>query len=156
MTRVFAGISRDFRGLSAVQVIFLLVIGAVTMQVSSWAMDRSPPVTIISSKADGYAMPGGTLLIRYTVERHRSCQLKVDRAIITSELTRIELQDSDWAAAPGPMGKDIYKSEVIIPSRVPPGPSVYRVILQYRCNPLQVLYPIIVRTETPFVVAQPR
>lgn len=146
-------IGRDLRGLSAIQVSFLLIIGAVTMQGSLWALDRTPPIDILASEADGFAMAEGTLFVRYTVERHRSCQLKVDRSIITSEQVRIELQDSDWAAAPGPMGRDTYKSEVIVPHRVPPGPSLYRVILQYRCNPLQALYPIIIRNETPFVVA---
>lgn len=146
-------LGRDFRALTAIQVLLLLIIGAITLQLALWATDRTPPIDIISSEAESYAVPEGTLFIRYTVERHRSCQFKVDRSLITSEQVRIELADSEWAAAPGPMGRDSYKTEVIIPSRVPAGPSRYNTILKYQCNPLQALYPIIVRTETAFVVA---
>ena len=150
---VIEGIKRDFRGFSFLQGLMLLLIGAATLQVTWWAMDRTPPVETTGAVADGPAIAGGTLVVTYTVERHRSCPYKVDRLVRTSNGAMVPLVDDEWAASPGSLGRDVYKVYVALPLSVDPGPASYRVILSYRCNLLQYLYPIIVRNETPFVVA---
>ncbi len=146
---------RDFRALSLAQGILLFFVGVLSFQAWVWALDREPPVVVLRSQANDAVEPGGTVIILYDVERSRSCAVKLDRDIIDSKDVRVPLVDLDWAAAPGPLGRDRYGQPVTIPNSVNPGIARYRVIAQYRCNLLQWLSPIIVRVETPFVVVAP-
>ena len=148
-------IAKDFRTLSALQVLSLLVIGAAVGQIARWSTDWEPPFTFISSTPSPYALPGGTMVVRYKIERHRSCPFRTDRYIITSENVRVALSDSEDGGAPGPMGPVEYGVEVDVPARVPPGPATYLAVLSYRCNPLQYVHPRVISVSTRFVVAVP-
>lgn len=146
-------IRRETRGFSFLQGLVILIVGASAMQMTLWVTDRTPPFTLKRSWAVNTAVPGGTVVIRYEIERHRSCPYRTDRYIITSENIRIPLSDSEDGGAPGALGLVEYGVDVDVPARVPPGPTTYLAILSYRCNPLQYYYPSVIRVPTRFVVA---
>lgn len=115
--------------------------------------DRSPPVVIYSSKAEGPAAPGGTLRIAYVLQRHRQCETVVDRAIIDSRQTRFVLDPLNFATGAGPIGQEQYTSTVHVPAQAALGPAVYRTTSRFSCNALNSIWPIYTPSrEVAFVV----
>lgn len=118
-----------------------------------WISDGQPPVvTIHAEPLHPIVRPGGTLEIEYHVERYRSCSSRIERILLDSRRVRTNLDDLDYAAAPGPIGRDIYIARIPIPSTFATGPAFYRIINRFVCNPVHSLRPIVTTREIAFVV----
>lgn len=118
-----------------------------------WTWDRSPPITLVNDQAEGETRVGGELTIRSEVIRHRrDCKTKVEQMVIDGGRYRHVLDDLEFAAAPGPLGRDIYRRTVKLRSNSIPGESVFRIIISWRCNVLHEIWPIVQTSEVPFTL----
>lgn len=135
------------------QTSFLVLFGAISMLSGMWISDRTPPVTILSATAvQPSVAPGDLLKVHYELDRARSCHGHFDRVLYDSGRLRATLDDLDYGAPPGAMGRDGYTVTIPIPRSFAPGPARYVVISSYRCNLLHRLWPIVTRAEVPFEV----
>lgn len=109
--------------------------------------DRTPPTTVYDVQVlTPQVPPGGTLKVKYTVYRARSCATQVERILFDHQRVRHALEDLEFKAAPGPLGTDSYISAVPIPNTFTRGEARYRVLTTYRCNPVHSIWPITVLT----------
>lgn len=124
--------------------------GLISATLGYWANDREPPTRIISAEAVEHTVqPGGELHVRYKVERLRSCRMHIDRILYDASQIRRDLEDVDYAAAPGPVGEQMYIVSITIPRNTARGEARYKVITTYFCNPLHNYFsPIVSVNET--------
>lgn len=156
MTRQIGRLFYGWQDVSLLQGLVLLVIGGVSAIVGLWVQDTSPPIAPMSvTPVQSIVAPGETLRIRYDVERYRSCASRIDRILLDSDKIRFTLEDLDYAAAPGPLGRDTFITDVPIPRGFSQGPAVYRVITRYECNLLHRVWPIVLMRDIPFEVRGP-
>lgn len=144
-----------FRWLPAV----IIVIGAG--QTIAWAINRTPPFTVLEGRIIPPAIPGGVLRIDGVVKRDlsRDCDLEVTQWVEESAGYRHYLNPVAMRA------ESIRKLEEISPGRtqyaaaipptVKPGPAVYHAESRYTCNPVHLLWPISIITRIPFNVETP-
>lgn len=138
------------------QAAMLLAAGGIAATLGLWVSDKSPPVTTLGvTPLNPVVAPGEALKVRYELERTRSCASRVDRVLFDGMGQRFDLADTEYAAAPGPIGRDGYTVRVDIPRSFADGSSVYRTVITYRCNLLHELWPIITRGEVPFTTKGP-
>jgi hypothetical protein len=125
-----------------------LAIVAVTFgTLGMFIADRAPPTTVYNAEPeDQHVIPGGTLRIKYSVYRTRSCATSVERMLYDSKRVRYILEDLEFKASPGPLGPDGYTSIIPIPAHFARGEGRYRALTTYRCNPIHSLWPISVLT----------
>lgn len=129
-----------------------LAIGAAGLLIY-WAADRSPPMSLIADEPEGEARIGGMLTIRSEVIRHRrDCRTKVEQMVVDGGRYRHVLDDLEFAAVPGPLGRDVYRRTVQLRSNTLPGLASFRIIVSWRCNPLHELWPIVLSSEVPFTL----
>jgi hypothetical protein len=111
-----------------------------------WTADKEAPTRINRVEVlDNAVPPGGTVRIRYHVNRVRSCPVQIDRILYDAQRSRTTLEDLTFAASPGPLGDDAYIVQLRVPNSFVEGPATYQTIARYECNPLQRLWPIIVQ-----------
>lgn len=156
MTRQIERLFYGWRDVSLIQGLVLLVIGGISGVLGLWVQDTSPPLASLQvAPVQKIVAPGETLKIRYEVERYRSCASRIDRILLDSERIRFTLEDLDYAAAPGPLGRDTFVTDVPIPRAFSQGPAIYRVISRYECNLLHRLWPIVLTRDIAFEVRGP-
>lgn len=104
--------------------------------------DSEMPVMVRTAEAATPVVPaGGELRVEYTLERRRSCAVQSDRFIIDAQKVRFELPDLSIRAGL-PLGPDHYVVPVDVKPEAAPGPAFYRTVTNYRCNPLQWIFPL--------------
>lgn len=139
-------------------VIYGLVI-AGGAYIGTAATDNVVPVSVIRAVPENSVVPpGGFLRIVTTVQRWRSCPVKIERIIFDAEKGRWPMEDLDFKTAPGRMGEDEYRSEIKLPDRAAYGPARYVVINSWTCNWLQRFFDTPITSMSPdvhFVIAGP-
>lgn len=126
-----------------------------------YAMDREPPLKLLSYDEGMQAKPGEYLKVHAKVwrDRTRDCDLHLSRFIfadngrarydVASYPVPDSVIDSMEKTTPGELHYALY-----IPESVEPGQAIIRTVLQYRCNKVHAIWPIIVVTEIPFTVTR--
>jgi hypothetical protein len=156
MTRMLGRAARDFASMGFWRTVVVLIAGMIAATLGRWVGDNGSPTQVISSRLlTPVVAPGESLKVRYTVERDRSCAVKIDRLLFDGEGVRYTLDDIESAAALGPIGRDEYTVSVQIPRGFARGRSAYRTVTTYVCNALHNVWPIIIRSEVQFDVAGP-
>lgn len=156
MIRPIANALKTFTVLPVWQSFLIFVLACMAAVLGTWVGDVVPPVIVLNGRATPSTVPiGGSLTIHWVIERHRNC--KVRRDVIMMDGKRVVWDVvSPPATSYAPLGKDEYFTAPIpLPLGFAPGPSVYRSKLQFICNPVHHLWPIIVKTEVPFEVVVP-
>ena len=125
-----------------------MVLGTIGAVLGTWASDRTPPGQVVEVQLPKHPTPpGGQLRITYVVQRYRSCEMHIDRIMWDSTGARFPLVDLDFGSAPGPLGQSKYAFFLNIPATFAQGDGHYQAITAYICNPLQRIWPIIVKGE---------
>lgn len=108
--------------------------------------DRDPPIeTHSATVTNPEVLPGEMLVIRYKVNRTRSCFVQFSRTLrdSASPVHRVVLPDMIRYPGADPLGEDTYVSVVPIPENFSPGPAVYSTVALYQCNIVHALWPIV-------------
>jgi hypothetical protein len=136
------------------RLVTLVVSAALGGALGLWTIDRDPPVVINQAEVlTPEVPPGGTLRIKYHLNRRRDCESHIDRILYDSAKVRGLLPDIDFAKTPGQLGNDEYTAEIRIPETFSEGQAVYRLISVYRCNVIHKAWPITIGpTDIPFAV----
>ena len=125
-----------------VSVVSFLVVVYVFGALGFWTADRKPPVEVLASEVvNKEVAPGEDLLVKRTVFRERQCATEVDRVFIDSQGFRFVLADQTFAVF-GPLGTDSFTTVTPVPTQMAPGPARYYTAVQYRCNPVQEVWPV--------------
>jgi hypothetical protein len=120
---------------------------AITAIITYWAQDRRPPVQIIEEAVETPFVPvGGSLRVRFSINREKVCHVHLEQFIYDSRRGRFVLPDEDYQIAPGIVGRDEFVSVIQIPRAFLPGRARYRAIRAYYCNPIHtwLSWPIVV------------
>lgn len=110
-----------------------------------WAMDRTYPIDILNSTAYPYVVhPGENLSVRYTVNRRKLCNTKVERRIQNGFAANETIMPAIEFALVGKVGMDKFNLEVPLPETIAVGPAAYKSTVCYRCpyNAVQYFWPI--------------
>lgn len=108
-------------------------------------LDRALPITIESySLAQSQVRPGDAIELTVNLTRHRSCPARITRYLRDS-------RDITFAIPPAARqvtmnGHDQIVIRVPAPAEAAAGPAAFWSEAEYRCNPLQALWPIVVRS----------
>lgn len=130
------------------RVVTFATAGLIASTLGYWANDREPPTRLISAEVVTKSVPpGGELRIRYKIERLRSCRMHIDRVLFDHEKVRRDLEDVDYAAAPGSLGDQIYVMSLTIPRNAALGEARFRTITTYYCNPLHSYFSPIIAVD---------
>lgn len=133
-----------------------LALAVTAAAVVYWlALDRAPPITV-----DSYVLtttdvePGGVIEIRTQITRHRSCPASITRYLKDS-------RDIVFVIPPAARqitmnGHDEITIRIPAPAGAVPGPAVLWSEAQYRCNPLQALWPIYARSPEVSLMIVPK
>lgn len=111
------------------------LLGKQTDKVVQSAIDRAPPFVYREALAVERTVPaGGSIDIRFDVERFRICQvLNVYRYVTDRDGIDHAVVTYTVASNTRP-GRETYDRTITIPEVVPPGPASYRIRLKYACN----------------------
>lgn len=121
-----------------------------------WTAARDTPTVIVSATAEPDVVRAGEdLQIRYLIDRRESCPSTLERMVVDSAKVRFLLDDIDYKAAPGPLGRDEVVIRVPVSPTAAPGPAVYRAIVAYYCNPVHHFWPVTGTREVRFTIAPP-
>lgn len=132
------------------RIITFASVSVIAATLGVWSSDHEPPTRLLKSEVlTPTVRPGGELRIHYTVQRFRSCRVHIDRILYDADRVRRDLEDLEYAAAPGVMGESSYTIAVTIPRNFAQGPARYREITTYFCNPLQMYFSAIVENGDP-------
>lgn len=106
-------------------------------------IDRQPPVEVLDvSPVSTTVEAGGTLVINFVIDRQRECQSTAERTLFDSQGNMIRFPITSSISFSG-LGIQAYQRALTIPDSMPPGPSRYRTVVAFRCNPLHLLWPIV-------------
>ena len=128
-------------------------------------IDRAAPIHYFEAFAvQTTAYPGGTIDIRFDVDRVRTCQvLNVGRYITDKDGVEHAVNGYTVSTDTRP-GRESYSRTITIPDAVPAGPASYFLRIKYACNWLHNLgWPITVQSpnvsfelvEPPMIVLPP-
>lgn len=126
-----------------------------------WAFDRSPPFEVLSREPSS-AKPGGHLMLVAEVRRDvkRGCSAFFTRHLYTPAGYRYDLEGLQFASAS--QIEDIEDRQpgrlaliIELPASITAGTAHLVTNLQYRCNPLHMLWPINITTDISFTVELP-
>jgi hypothetical protein len=106
------------------------------------ASERDVPVKYQASEVLNSPRPGETLRIRHQVWRDKSCATTVYRLVFDKDNDRFIVPDLEFSRGVLPLGADTFVVPVPISPQADPGPAVYRVMREYRCNFLHNIWPI--------------
>ena len=123
--------------------VLLCVFSAIVL----WLNDPNPPVVLIDSHLDASVPAGGTLHHTSRVFRFKVCPTRLERSVVDSSGVRFEVPDVDWQAF-GDLGEDTFTQIVTIDPRAAAGSAHFEAVLTYRCNPLQLIWPVVVRRHS--------
>lgn len=138
-----------------------IIIGALVIagagMLTIWFIDRDPPVEFRSIEVvTKEVRPGDPVKVRFSLIRKRNdCHVVIDRLLFDGEGVRSPVEDEDFNASPGPLGKDVFMERLMLSDHAEPGEGRVRTIRAYFCNPIQRWFgdPIIVRTpDVPFTI----
>lgn len=144
----------------------LLVLAQVTVLcgiavVTYYAMDRLPPLRLLSYEPGLEAKAGSYLKVSAKVWRDisRNCDLQLERFIFADsgraryEVASYTVPDSviysTEVSTPGELHYVMY-----VPEFAEPGPALIHTVLEYRCNKVHNVWPIVVVTEIPFTITK--
>lgn len=135
-----------------------LVICLAVVQIVVWAADREPPFKVLNGEVVPPTNVGGVLKIRGDIRRDvtRGCSLTVshwieDRVGFRSYLPIVEMSaDSLIRLEELAPGKTRFSN--MVPHSVAPGAAIYHAENRYVCNPIHLIWPIVVVTRLPFEV----
>lgn len=120
-------------------------VAALSGVVSYWAMDREPPLELYRGEAMNSPVRAGDVLkIKFFYNRHKQCQVKVDRYIVDSSNVQVTLVGTEFAFAPGSIGPGDIAIAVDIPKAMSQGRARYLSVRYYQCNPVHWIWPIVV------------
>ena len=126
-----------------VHLALFIMVGTAAGVLSWWAVDRQVPMTVVHAEAiNKNVVPGGTVLVRYNVVRHRSCAVRLEQVIFDADRVRYPLEIEEYFADPGPIGEEHFAVPISVPHNINPGVARYRAFRQYQCNPLHYIWPI--------------
>jgi hypothetical protein len=92
------------------------------------------PITITEAAVvTPIVSPGGDLLIRITVDRHRICNTTSYVTILDGDGIEYR-KEPDERPAFGPPGVETRVVRHMIPGGAIPGPARYRLVLEFRCD----------------------
>lgn len=124
----------------------------------AWAFDRDPPFEVVSVEP-AVGRPGGSVLLLATVKRDikRGCSVKYTRHLWTPAGYRMDLEGLQEASADQIARMETRNPErlavvIELPAWITPGTAQLVTHLNYRCNPLHILWPISVTTTLAFNV----
>jgi hypothetical protein len=130
-----------------------LMLGAVAFV----AADRAPPLKILGADVEPPAVPAGTdATIHWNITWHRlDCLATLSPELVTEHEI---VWKFDTHRLHAPQNGDGLERSFRVPWTIPPGTVRYRATVEFRCNWLQGLFPIVVKTpEIPFkVTAAPK
>ena len=119
------------------------------------AIDREPPVSVVTTIATPVVPAGGKLAVRMQADRHRVCQSKAVFEMFDGE-GRMTVAELPWADARGLVGLDKpFERTFTVPRDATPGDGRLRVERSYRCagNVFHQLWPIAdVTLDLPFTI----
>lgn len=123
----------------------LALVGAASGTLGLWASDREPPVVRTANPValEGVVPPGGSLGVRFSVFRKRSCAVKVERMLFDASDVRYPLEDLAFSGELAGLGNSVYTSKIAIPRSFSQGPARYRTVSTYTCNLVHRLWPIV-------------
>ena len=120
----------------------------LSMLVNS-VLDRDPPIYYVEASALQASVPaGGTISIRFDVDRKRVCQVQnIYRYITDKDGVNYGGLTYTAEAATRP-GKEVYNRAITVPEAVPPGKASYFIRIRYECNFIHRLlgWPIVVES----------
>lgn len=132
-------------GFSAIfRAIALMAISLIGGIIGYWSTDTVPPVVVGSAEpTTPVVAPGGTLKIRFQIERQKSCSSTIERILLDGDRVRFVFDEISFHAAAGPLGHDSYAMLVKIPQDAAPGQAQFRMINTFYCNPIhRIFWPI--------------
>jgi hypothetical protein len=133
--------------------LYSALIASMVGLVLYWTIDRTPPVNQIYNIITEDVHPGGDIILRSRVFRHRSCQTHIDRVVIDGGGFRYILQDLDFNTAPGVVGEqDEYSSRIPLPLDAASGIATLKMFMTWRCNIIHVIWPIPDYVEVKFII----
>jgi len=130
-------------------IILSLAVVTVATTFGFWFWERTPPIQIMEAVAlTPRVGPGEIFRVQLHVRRSRSdCRLHLDRMIFDGLNTRAPISDEEFEANPSSAEEEMIVESAQIPDWAAPGPSIFRIIRAYYCNPVQWWFdrPIVVR-----------
>jgi hypothetical protein len=114
-----------------------------------WSLDTMPPFVYLAEGSDVIPDPatgGQQIIARWKVKYNRSCPGLVRRQLFDPRTNVIiALYDPAPASEGRPPGDQLNKT-FLLPHQMQTGKVGYRARLEYHCNPLQLLFPLILET----------
>lgn len=139
-------------------VFFAALMGCLAVVVGVWSGDRTSPTESISSRIEPPLIPaGGAGEVLYRFQRFRACDRRVLASIIDSTGKRFEYAPTISPPSAGrvPGKADAYVKPIRVFRAAAPGPAVYHVEIEDRCNPLHTIWPIRRTIDVPFEIGPP-
>lgn len=112
---------------------FLALTGAWLAYGLACATDDEPVFRLVSQEpVHAEVQAGGTLAVRYTVDRFRTCAVRRVGVLYDGSGAGDVVMDETMPAN-GPLGHDVYVVEREVPYLADPGEARYRVTLTFNC-----------------------
>jgi hypothetical protein len=128
--------------------------------VASWALDRTPPLKVLSvSVAPGARSGAADMVTRVAVDGQKNCSVQFSRALIDSQGFRWDLGTGKKSTreAAAQIARDHageLRNRIPIPAAAAPGRATLQQHFEYVCNPAHLIWPIVVTAEIPVEVTQ--
>lgn len=119
---------------------FIFIAGAL-----GWmASDRSIPFTVTEDRLNSPSVsPGGALERSITYIQRKRCWIHSDRMIIDAANVRHMLEPFELQSGIGALNvKQTYVLKIPIPKDIAIGPARFESLTVYKCNLLQLIWPI--------------
>lgn len=127
----------------------------IAAPVAVFAFDREAPITIHSAAMTRPAAPGGVAIATYDLSRAQSCPTGVQRFVIDGAGVQHRYEPYS-APSFGPVGRETKSVEIVVPRSATPGKARYRLVLSFKCNIFQRLWPIVLTLpDLPFTIQEP-
>jgi hypothetical protein len=122
----------------------LMVAAWVSDTIGSWAVDRDPPTTVVNREVvTPILRPGEDLQIKFTMLRHRRCEIRSDRQIIDSKGVQFLLDPIIVINPPVDLGMTTpFTLAVPTPSNMAAGRAQFQYAATWVCNPIHRVFPI--------------
>lgn len=139
-----------------------LIAAVITAQCIAWAVDRAPPIEIVSgSITPNPAAPGDTIDVQLVVREYNACSGTVFRRIIDSAGIVHAYDETPatyrWVIPRSADNKPVvFSRTLVLPKTLAQGPAKYSPIVRWWCNPIQWLFPVqITQTPIDFEIGSP-
>lgn len=102
----------------------------------NWLTDTDLPIVTEQFAVQNTAIAGGTLRVKFVVNRRRNCPAVATRVNQDARGER-HVEIRRVPSPLGPLGRDEFISVTRVPDSFSPGRARLRIIRDYYCNPLQ-------------------